>query len=155
MLGIIGILSITSCVDMHEKVQEVSDAEKNLAAIRDLLKPVDGRGSIQSRRSGGDRSSEKQEGLPNLNEVLSSPDAGTTNSNYVPFSSQFMARSNGGIHSGPRPVYIPWRPSASNASEIAEPFRPVPPYFTIIPAVPGSPGPARCSPDFSGGQRCH
>jgi hypothetical protein len=155
MVNILGILLITSCIDMRETVHEGSDAEKNLAAIRELLRPPGGRESIQLHRSGGDTLADMHEGLQSLNEMASPSDAGTTHSNYIPLSSQFMAMSKGGVHSGHLPVYIPWRPSAPNAANIAEPFRPVPPYFTIMPPISGFPGPARCSPDFSGGQRCH
>ena len=154
LLSILGIFLITSCVDMREAVSEESDAEKNLAAIRELLKPAGDRGPTQSRRSGGETSGDRHEGVHTVNEVSSS-DVGSARLNCIPLSSQFKASSNGGIHSGHPPLYIPWRPSDSNASGIAEPFRPVPPYFIIMPAVPGSLGPARCSPDFSGGQRCH
>ena len=154
LLSIPGIFLITSCVDMREAVPEESDAEKNLAAIRELLKPAGDRGPTQSRRSGGETSGDRHEGVHTVNEVSSS-DVGSARLNCIPLSSQFKASSNGGIHSGHPPLYIPWRPSDSNASGIAEPFRPVPPYFIIMPAVPGSLGPARCSPDFSGGQRCH
>jgi hypothetical protein len=155
LLGILGILSMTSCVDMGETVQKGSDAEKNLAAIRELLKPVDGRGPSPSRRLEGDTSGDTHGALQNLNEDLSPSDVRSTNSNYIPLSSPFMARSKGSIHSGQTQVYIPWRPSTPKALEITEPFRPVPPYLTTMPAVPDALGPVRCSPDFSGGQRCH
>ncbi len=69
LLSILGIFLITSCVDKREAVPEESDAEKNLAAIRELLKLVGDRGPIQSRRSGGDtRQAERGlvQGVPTL-----------------------------------------------------------------------------------------
>jgi hypothetical protein len=154
MLGLSGALLVASCVDTREAVQERSDAEKNIAAIRELLKPVDGRASTQSGHPPGDTSGTRGE-MYNLNEVSSSPDVRSANSKYVSPSSEFMGRSKGSIHSGRTQVYIPWQPSASNSLEPVEPFRPVPPYFTTMPTVPGSPTSIRCSPDYFGGQRCH
>jgi hypothetical protein len=154
MLSLSGALLVASCVDTREAVQERSDAEKNLAAIRELLNAVDGRAPIQSGYSSGTMSGTHGE-THNLNEVLSSRDAPSANAKYVSPSSEFMGRSKGSIHSGRTQVYIPWQPSASNALESVEPFRPVPPYFTTMPTVPGSPTSIRCSPDFLGGQRCH
>ena len=154
-LGVLGLLLITSCMDVPERVSDRSDAEKNLAAIRELLKPLDNGRSIHSRSLGGGTSGDRHEELPRINELLPSSDGGSVNPSYLPISSQFKVSSKERIQSSQRPVYIPWRPSATNASEMAEPFRPVPPYMTTMPAVPGSPSPVRCSPDFFGGQRCH
>ena len=155
VLGILGLLLITSCMDRSERVPDRSDAEKNLAAIRELFKPADGRGANQFGRPGADTTGDGQEGFQNSNDALPSSGARTANSHYIPPDRQYMANSKETIHSGQTQVYIPWRPAATNASEMADPFRPVPPYMTIMPVVPGSPSPVRCRPDFSGGQRCN
>ena len=154
MLGLSGALLVASCVDTREAGQERSDAEKNLAAIRELLKPVDGRASIQPGHSAVDTSSTHEE-MQHLNEMLPSSDVRSANSTYVLPGSEFMGRPKGGFHSGQTQVYIPWRPSPATALGAPEPFRPVPPYFTTMPTVPSSPAPVRCSPDFLGGQHCH
>lgn len=154
MLSLSGALLVASCVDAPEAVEERSDAEKNMAAIRELLKPVNDRAATQSGHSPVVTSGTREE-MQNLNEVLSSSDVRSANSTYGSPSSEFMRRSKGSLHSSQTQVYIPWRPSASNALGSPEPFRPVPPYFTTMPTVPGSPAPVRCSPDFLGGQRCH
>jgi hypothetical protein len=80
MLGILGILLTTRCVDMRETIQEKSEAEKNLLQFENCSSPPAVGGTIQSPRSGGETLADSQEVLQNLNDVASPSDARTASS---------------------------------------------------------------------------
>ena len=141
----------------RRKTPPLTEGQKNLAAIRAILAqpPYNFTGGpVENTQRGSAHPVTWWPPEWFTGFVSSGPvEQSTTASPFGSMPASSTTRSLEQSSSGDVRIKIPRRSSDTSLRPI-EPYRPVPPYTTLSPLGPPTPGGSRCVPDYSGGQRC-
>lgn len=135
----------------------LTEGQKNLAAIRAILtQPPYTSTGIPMENTQRGSAHQATWWPPEWLTGFISPGPVEPSTTAVPFVSMPASSTTPSLKhssSGDLHIKIP-RQSSDTSLRPGEPYRPVPPYTTLSPLGPPTPGGSRCVPDYSGGQRC-